>query len=285
MEGDRMTNITFVRTSHFYDSYTDLIKLIELNDFPIIKESEFDISKEGVFIFVTMNGDVEAKLNSELTSGKPALWSHRVLWNLERPPGSAGIGSEYMRRQWWLIHNRYFDEVWVSDQRLADESQLRYVTLGSDERLGEVGSEKKYDFIHLSYETGRRQSIYKYFPTHTVAPNCWGNERHEALKQASFGLAVHQDYLSFQEPLRLALFAAYGLPIISESLYNSYPWTDQTIITASYDGLVGVMKKCFTEDYQQYKEMGLRARDRMCNEFQFGKMVRLAVEETVNKWR
>lgn len=280
-----MADITFVRTSHHYDSYQDLLRLVELNDFPIIRESEFDISKEGVFIFITMNGDVEAHLTNELNSGKPVLWSHRVLWNLERPPGSAGIGSEYMRRQYWLIHNRYFDEVWVSDARLADESQLRYVTLGSDERLGEVGTDKRYDFIHLSYETGRRQSIYKYFPAHTVAPNSWGSERHEALKQASFGLAVHQDYLSFQEPLRLALFAAYGLPIISEALYNSYPWNDQTIITAPYPELVAQMKKCFTEDYEPHKQMGLRAREMMCNTFQFGKVVRQAVLETVNRWR
>jgi len=280
-----MTDITFVKTSHFYESYTDLIRLIELNDFPIIRESEFDISQEGVFIFFVMNGDVEAHLTNELNSGKPALWSHRILWNLERPPGSAGIGSEYMRRQWWLIHNRYFDEVWVSDQRLADESGLRYVTLGSDERLGEVGTDKRYDFIHLSYETGRRQSIYKYFPAHTVAPNCWDSERHEALKQASFGLAVHQDYLSFQEPLRLALFAAYGLPIISESLYNSYPWNDQAIITADYPELVARMKKCFTEDYEPYRQMGLRARELMTGEYQFGKVIRQAVLETVNKWR
>lgn len=280
-----MTDITFVRTSHFYDSYTDLIRLIELNDFPTIREYDFDISKEGVYIFITMNGDVEAHLTNELNSGKPALWSHRILWNLERPPGSAGIGSEYMRRQWSLIHNRLFDEVWVSDQRLADESELRYVTLGSDERLGEVGTDKRYDFIHLSYETGRRQTIYKYFPAHTVAPNCWGDERHSALKQASFGLAVHQDYLSFQEPLRLSLFAAYGLPIISEALYNSYPWDDQTIITAPYPELVSRMKKCFTEDYEPYRQMGLRARERMCGEFQFGKCVRQAVSETVNRWR
>jgi hypothetical protein len=280
-----MTDITFVRTSHFYDSYQDLLKLVELNDFPVIREYDFDIGKEGVYIFVTMNGDVEAHLTNELTRDALALWSHRILWNLERPPGSAGMGSEYMRRQWWFIHNRYFDEVWVSDQRLADESGLRYVTLGSDERLGEVGTEKNFDFIHLSYETGRRQSIYKYFPAHTIAPNCWGEERHEMLKRTSFGLAVHQDYLSFQEPLRLALFAAYGLPIISESLYNSYPWNDQTIITAEYPELVARMKKCFTEDYEPYRQMGLRARERMCREYQFGRVVRQAVSETVNKWR
>jgi hypothetical protein len=45
------------------------------------------------------------------------------------------------------------------------------------------------------------------------------------------------------------------------------------------------MKKCFTEDYEPHKQMGLRARERMCGEFQFGKVVRQAVEETVNKWR
>lgn len=284
-----MTEIIFVRTRHNYESYYDLIRLIELNDFPLVYVDEIDLTKECVYILITMNGEYEPHWRNQdekrQREGR-TLNAYLVQWNLERPPGSAGIGSEYMRRQWWLIHNRYFDEVWVSDQRLADESQLRYVTLGSDERLGEVSDEaKKYDFIHLSYETGRRQSIYKYFPSNTIAPNCWNPERHEVLKQSSFGLAVHQDYLSFQEPLRLALFAAYGLPIISESLYNSYPWNDQTIITASYDSLVSTIKRCLTEDYQKYKEIGLKAHQEMCHTYQFGKMVRLAVEETVNRWR
>jgi len=282
-----VAQITFVKTSHHYDSYTDFIRLAELNEFPIIREYDFDIAKDGVYIFITMNGDVETHLKNEIHSGKQILWSHRILWNLERPSGSAGYGGEYMRRQWWLINNRYFDEIWVSDAELARESWLRFVVLGSDERLGEPGpqEEKKFDFCHMSYETGRRQTIYKSFPVSSIAPNCWPPERDTVLRQSRFALNVHQDRHPYQEPLRLALFAAYGLPIISESIYDMTPWIEETIVTVPTDSVISRLRQALTEDYAPYLEMAMRARERMCKDFQFGKVVREAVRQSVDNWR
>jgi len=96
--------ITFVRTRHVYDSYIDFIRLAELSDFPLIYSDEVDISKEGVYIFITMNGDVEAHLQNEVNSGK-IRYAHLILWNLERPSGSAGSVGNYTKRHRELIYN------------------------------------------------------------------------------------------------------------------------------------------------------------------------------------
>jgi len=277
-----MTDIIFVKTRHHYDSYTDFFRLAELNEFPIIYVDELDISHPGVYITTPLNGEWEPHIDNQRHK---TFQAYLIQWNLERPTGSAGTGGEYMRRQWWLMHNRYFDEVWVSDAELARESSLRFVVLGSDEQLGEPGEEKKFDFCHMSYETGRRQTIYKSFPVSSIAPNCWPPERDIVLKQSRFALNVHQDRHPYQEPLRLALFAAYGLPIISESIYDMTPWIEESIITTGYDSLISRIKQALTEDYAPYLEMAMRARDRMCKDFQFGKVVREAVRQSVDNWR
>ena len=81
------------------------------------------------------------------------------------------------------------------------------------------------------------------------------------------------------------MFAAYELPIISETIYDPYPWSGDTVIFATYNNLVKRTNEVLKSSYGQWHEMAKRARERMCGEFQFGKMVRQAVSESVGKWR
>jgi hypothetical protein len=277
-----MTSITFVKTRHIYDSYIDFIRLAELSDFPLIYSDEVNISNEGVYIFITMNGDVEEHLKNEVSSGK-VRHAHLILWNLERPSGSAGSVGNYAKRHRDLMYDRLFDEVWCSDARLAEETQLRFVVLGSDEGLGSVGNDKQYDFTHMSYEIPRRTNIYKHFSN--IGPNCWPPERDDVLRKSRFALNIHQDIHPFQEPLRLALFAAYALPVISETIFDAYPWDSDIAIFSGYDSIVHRLRQALTEDYEPYRAMGLRARQRLCNDFQFGKVVREAVSQSLDSWR
>lgn len=279
-----MTDIYFVKTRHVYDSYRDMIRLAELSQFPLIYSDEVDTSKEGVYIHITMNGDVEAHLKTEVNSGK-ARYAHLILWNIERPSGSAGSVGNYARRHRQLIYDRLFDEVWVSDRRLAEETQLRFVVLGSDEGLGEPSNEKRYSFCHMSYEVPRRVNVYKHFNLDTIGQNCWPPERDEVLRASRFALNIHQDIHPFQEPLRLALFAAYGLPVVTESIFDAYPWDSDIAIFSDYDSIVSRLKQVLTEDYEPYKQMGLRARERMTGTFQFGRVVREAVAQSLDSWR
>lgn len=271
-----------MRTGHVYDSYGDLFRLIELAGFPIIQLSEVDVTQPVVYITAPHNGEWNPHIGNQ--DDKPRN-AHMILWNIERPSGSAGSVGQYARSNRKLIYERFFDEVWVSDRRLAQETSLRFVPLGSHSGLGEPGKKKSYAFCHMSYVLPRREHIYKHWLTQQVGPNCWPPERDEVLKASKFALNVHQDIHPFQEPLRWALFAAYGLPIISETVHDCYPWSEEFMIFSGYDGLVGKMKQVLEDDYNKFRQMGELARERFTTEFEFGKLVREAVDQSVGDWR
>lgn len=275
-------NITFVRTRHVYESYTDFHKLVELSGFDTIYVDELDVSKLGVYIVSPMQGEWRPHIDNQ--AGKPRN-AHLILWNIERPSGSAGSVGQYAEANRDLIYKRHVDEVWVSDRRMADETQMRFVVLGSDEGLGEPGEEKKFQFCHMSYEVPRRSNIFKHFSPDVIGPNCWPPERDEVLKKSYFALNIHQDIHPFQEPLRFALFAAYGLPIVTETIYDSYPWSDEFMIFSTYDSIVAKLKTVLNDDYGRWREMGLRARERMTKQFRFKDVVEEAVRESVGRWR
>lgn len=280
-----MTDVVFVKTRHEYESYLDYFKLVTLSNFDTCYVDEVDTTQHKVYILTPMNGEWTPHIDHQDKIHNKLRNCHLIQWNLERPMGSAGGYLHYGARQRELMYQGYFDEVWTSDSELANRTQLRFVVLGSNEGLGEPGDEKRYDFTHQSYMTNRRNAIYNRFNHDKVGPNCWPPERDEVLKASKFGLAVHQDIHFFQEPLRLALFAAYGLPIISEDIYDMSPWTSETMITSSYDNIVQKMRELFDSDYEPYREMGLRARERMCHEFRFKTVVERAVAESVDSWR
>lgn len=273
--------ITFVKTRHHYDSYTDFWKLVELSGFPAIFVDELDIKKDGVYITSPVNGEWRPHLDNHMNEPRNA---HLVLWNLERPSGSSGSIGKYAESNRELMYKRYFDEVWVSDRRLADETSLRYVTLGSHKGLGELSDEKHYDFCHMSYELPRRQTILKYFHPTRVGQNCWPPERDKVLKASKFAVNIHQDNHPFQEPLRFALFAAYGLPIISETIYDAYPYSADTMIFATYENLVNTIKEILRHDYARFKSLGLKTHQMMTEEFEFGEVVKTAIDQSVG-WR
>jgi len=296
--GGKLAEIVFARPVHHYDSYMDFWRLVELSRFPVISVSEIDITREQIIITAPMNGDYQEHMvgnlahweeTGEITggqllqqkqSGLPRM-SHLIVWNLERPSSSGSV-PEYAKRSKFWIDNRFCDEVWVSDPVLADETMLRYVPLGSDYGLGEIGKEKKYDFAHMSVVIPRRAHIYKEFSN--VGPNCWPPERDEILKQSRFALNVHQDNFPFCEPLRIALFAAYGLPVITENLANGslYKGTHQL----PYHDLVRGLKSALADDYKIWQDRGLELRERLCKQFQFGKMVKKAIDESAGAgWR
>lgn len=275
--------IRFLLPRYQYDSYRDMISLINLSGFQTLFVDQLDVSEHGVYILIVMNGEFRPHMDNHIHKQRNA---HIILWNLERPDGSAGSVGHYGESNRQLIYSRYCDEIWVSDRRLAEETTLRFVPLGSDERLGQPGDgPKRYHFCHLSYEVPRRQTIYKHFDRPFIGPNCWPPERDQVLQSSKFALNVHQDQHPFQEPLRFALFAAYGLPIISETIYDAYPWSEEFMIFAGYDHLVRTLRETLGDDYRKYREMGLRAREWMCKEHNFRKCVETAVKESVGRWR
>jgi hypothetical protein len=287
-----MTEITLAKTRWKYDSYTDLYSLFELAGFPSIYADELDVSRPGVIITAPMNGDWREILDGQ--AGKVRN-CHLILWNIERPSGSAGSVGQYAESNRRLLYGqrddgspapcRYADEVWVSDRALANETGMRYVALGSHPDLGEPGRVKQYDFCHMSYENPRRQTVLKHLKDKKLGPNCWPPLRDDVLAHSKFALNIHQDNHPFLEPLRFALFAAYGLPIVSEFVYDAWPYGDDIVTFSGYEQLPNTLVRCLNEDYDRFRKMGQAIRERMCVEFEFGKVVREAVRQSVGDWR
>lgn len=276
-----MMDIVFVKTRYKYDSYTDFWKLVELAGFWTCYVDEVDVSKPRVYILSPMNGEWDPHINNQL--GLPHN-AHLVHWCLERPSGAGGLFN-YGKSNRARLYQRTLDDVWVSDRRMASETMLRFVVLGSHYGLGEPSNMKMYDFCHMSYVTNRRAMVYNQHDGKLIGPNRWpwdsAPSRDIVLKQSRFALNIHQDSYPFQEPLRWALFAAYGLPMLTEEVADAYPWSDEFCIFHPYDGIHGRLAEMIGNNYDRWRDVGLRARDMMCEEFGFRKMVEAAVRESL----
>lgn len=298
--GEGMTEekeIVHVQTRYVYDSYRDLRKLFTLAGFRTVYVDEIDISQPVVYIVSPMNGEWRPHIDNEHASGKMHLCD-LILWNIERAGGSdtKSVGN-YTRSNWDLMYQRHVDRVWVSDRRLAAETGLHYITLGSHPDFGTPGMvpNKIWDITHMSYVNGRRSMILDKLSRKgsydqeadddRISPNCWPPERDAVLQASRFALSIHQDDGPFLEPLRFALFAAYGLPILSETVFDAFPYSTDTMQFAFHQDLVGIMKQMLNSKYEKWAEMGQRCREMMTVKYEFGQMVRQAVKETVGDWR
>ena len=274
-------DIVFAKTRYKYDSYVDFWKLVELSQFETIYVDEIDLAKPRVYITSPMNGELPPHMANQ--QGKPHN-AHIIHWCLERPSGAGGVYN-YGKSNRARIYDRTLDEVWVSDRAMASETMLKFVVCGSDYGLGEPSEHKIYDFCHMSYSTDRRKRVYNHFDPKVIGPNCWpwdtDPSRDHVLKHSRFALNIHQDQYPFQEPLRWALFAAYGLPMLTEEVRDAYPWHENICVFHPYDGIQGRLREMLGNEYDRWWDMGMQARDRMCDEFNFRKMVLQAVKESV----
>lgn len=295
------TPITFVKPDWHYDQYGDFWHLVELSGFRAIPLPDLDLSEEGVFIVSPMNGEWRDHIGAQKDKEHNA---HLILWLLERPAGAKSM-PKYRQDCWALLNGYreieegpnkgdfyyadegiYLNEIWVSDRWVAKETfpHTRHVILGSDEGLGQPGTEKQYQFCHISYESNRRQEILKHFDQRIIGPTCWPPKRDQTLQQSKFGLALHQDNDAIQEPLRMAIFAAYKLPIICEGVHDAYPFSPEFCVLAGYDQMVGTIRDVIAADYAPYQAIANRAWELMCIKHRFRDMVIQAVQQSVGDW-
>ena len=61
-----MSEITFLKTRHVYDSYADFWSLVSLGNFPTIYVDEWRPTMEGVFITAPVNGDYREHMKNHL---------------------------------------------------------------------------------------------------------------------------------------------------------------------------------------------------------------------------
>ena len=278
-----MGDIVFARTRYSYDPYTDFWKLVELSNFPICYVDEIDISSANTYITTPMNGEFRPHVDHRktLTDKKCEL----IMWNLERPGGSGGLG-EYVSSAHELIDNGYLDAIIVSDPVLAKIVGAKFVPLGSHKDFGVVTAQsvKCFDLIHLSCYSPRRSWLFR-TPSEIqynlfglrIAPNAWGDNRNNLLCQTRIMLCIHQDEFPYIEPLRYAIAAAYGMPILTEhiEMCDTFPYVvGMNIITGGMlnentSSLVGVFGQQMVHDYDNWYEWGLKFRELMTCEYSF----------------
>jgi len=226
-----MSDITFVKTQHYYQTYDDYFRLAELAGFNIVYiEDIHPEDPEAIYIFTHFAARYFAPENVQ---------ARMILWQLE-----------------WIIPDRYADEyrlpfeVWASDvwycqQLQAAGIEARYVPFGSDRRLAQDYPHLNgpdYDVALMAYrDPPRRAEIINQLTARgiRIAPNGWGGERHEALHHSAAMLHIHQhDGIATVAPQRFALAAAYKLALISETLSDRGIFDYRSVLTADYPHLV-----------------------------------------------
>jgi hypothetical protein len=275
MQMSSPTEVRFARTRYEYSPYVDFWDLVTLSGFRVDYVDEMELYNPDVLYIVSpMNGE-----------WRPHIDNHRdrtcklVHWLLERPDSFVSDPfSEYRSANQGLIDKGYVDFNIVSDPHLAKFTGFHYVPMGSHEDLGMPGDEAHYDFIGLMSYTPRRAFLF-YDPNRvatridglTFAPNADAikatNRREILLQESCFGINVHKDEFPFCEPIRFALFAAYGLCILSESIIGDEFYLGG-VTSIPHSGILdqAQMMKAYADHWLPW---GAWLRERLTGEFSF----------------
>lgn len=255
-----MPDPIFVQTRHTYDSYRDLWRLVDVSGYATCFVDEIDMQdRDAQYIVPVLNGE----------------WTHphgraRVIhWCMEFPDNP----PQYPTHQG-------ISEVWTADAQHAQQTNLRYVPVGSDVKLrdkgGRASKSPDYDVAMLSYLSGRRNHIAHLLADagFTLAPNVGPHQdRHETLLNTRVVLHVHQDQRPAISPLRLAVAAAYKLPALSERVEN--PGIHDCVPMNVYDHLVA-----HVQSWLEWGDLDDRAtvlHERLCKEYTFRKCIEAAL--------
>lgn len=256
-----MAEVIFARTRHTYDSYTDFWRLVEVSGYPTCHADEIDPQSDHTYIITPVNGEWQE--GWQQPRARIILWD--MEWRDERPeiPGVA--------------------EIWASDKWYAERINARYVLLGSDTRLlptTPVVRELRYDLAVMAYLGPWRRN---HLTTNmiraglTFAPNAWGEQRHQNLVSSLAMLHIHQhDQFPTIAPLRWALAAAYGLPLISESVADRGAFTGRHFLSSEYANLVPFTCRALQE-FHALQEAGASLKHYLCTEHPFRREVEAAL--------
>lgn len=193
----------FVFPDKDYPSYTDVRRLVELSGFQWTQMHGDNQPAEGISCIY---------LSPEQPRWTP-IAGRQIWWSLE-------YGGEYEPDL-----TTWRGDVWASDPAWAKAHGAKMVVMGSHPRLADarpalVVNAPHHDVTMLAYMTPRRERIKAQLADLSwpaeIYPG-YGDERHEQLVTSRLMLHVHQrDDTHAIAPQRIALAAAYQLPLISE---------------------------------------------------------------------
>lgn len=203
-----MPDVIFARPRHNYDSYRDLYQLITLSGYPLIYFDEIDPASDNCYIMTIANG--ENQTGWQQPKARIILWDLEWRNDAEQIPGVA--------------------ETWASDPWYAARIGARFVLLGSHPDLNPCPADRdgnfEYDVAMMAYMIPRREQVKTWLRASAlnIAPNGWGDERHNILSHSRAMVHVHQwDEFPCIAPQRFAFSAAYQLPVISEDVWCKIP--------------------------------------------------------------
>lgn len=221
-----MPDPIFARTRTPYDSYQDFWRLVELSGFPTCYADEIDASSAHTYIYTPDNG--------ETINGWPDATARIIHYQLE-----------------WCTHPNDqnpmrpgVSERWTMDQWHARRIGAQYVPIGSHPGLVyeplNGPQPKDYDLALLAYMSFRRQTIAGQLENKgmRLAPNAWGEQRHTVLTHSKAMLHIHQhDGVPGVAALRLAVGAAYKMPVITETCADYGIFNHRHLLSCDFDNL------------------------------------------------
>lgn len=212
----------FVRPRQDYPSYSDFWRLVELSGYRACDQNEVQLADSSkIYIFTGPEGIPDCSHARART----------IFWQFE-------YAGKYVNQP----NHQTCAEQWSSDPAHAARAGAQYVLCGSHPDLnpapGAVG-DKVYDILMLAYLVDRRRAIQNALSRYRWPKDYPGHDtkaRHEQLLQSRLMLVVHQHDQPALAPLRLALAAAYRLPVIAEAVPDAGPYRD-AVLWAHYDML------------------------------------------------
>ena len=225
-----MPSPVFARPRATLGPYTDFWRLVECAGYPLIYCDEMDPVSDATYIVTP--------LHTENDQGWPGATAQIILWDLEwhlngipgLKPGHSDVWIPGVAR------------VWASDRWYAQQIGAEFVPLGSHvafPRWPLNRSKVKYDVAMLAYmDPMRRRHMGRVLSECGVriAPNSWGEDRHRTLEQTAAMLHIHQHAGVYtMAPLRVAIAAAYHLPLIVETVRDMAPLDHTTALSSDYE--------------------------------------------------
>lgn len=215
-----------------YPSYSDIKRLVELSGFRAVTIEQIDTFSRQPYIVVS----------PEPIPDLNGLRARIICWQLE-------YAGDYTEN-----YKGFTGEVWASDKAWANEHSAKYVLLGSHPDLrgydGMTAPNRTilYDYgvTMLGYMTPRREAIKNKLSNLTWPPSYPGHntkERYDQLEHTYLMLHVHQhDNAPYVAPQRIAIAAAYHMPVVSETVTDPGALTG-VITYADYDKLPSSVNK------------------------------------------
>lgn len=277
--------LVFAKTRYEYQSYSDLWKLVSLCGLETCWVDQIRYDEEAVFVLGTINGEFRPTIERERARGVSKK-AKVVWWNLERVDSGPGglndlLGSMVCNNTRDMLE--WVDKVWVSDRHMASlDPRLQFLVLGSHPGMATTQVPRHpdtYDFCHMSYVNERRSPVLSALGNLRMAPNAWEPERGQIIQMSKLMLNVHQTDAPITEPLRFAVAAAYGIPLVTEYLADPYPLQPGVhCLMTRYQDLPQITYNACRQDIEQ---VGKNLKSLLLEAFPFKDCVQTAFEELI----